>query len=410
MMIEETKPLGMLLRRPPRYGINAAAVPLAPGTPTYLRITDIDDSGRFAPDPKVGVAHPNAKRYRIKPGELVFARTGASVGKSYLYNPQDGELIYAGFLINVTPDPALLNPKFLSLVVQTKEYWDWIARTCVRSGQPGVNGREFASLPVPVVHISTQDAIAEAMNDVDDMIFALERLVAKKQAIKQGIMQQLLTGKTRLHGFIARWPRVRLRDVGYTYGGLTGKSKEHFGSGSAQFVTFTEVMAGPRLRGDRLESVVVGTAERQNRVVRGDVLFNGSSETPEEVALAAAVDFDPTPETYLNSFCFGYRVKRSDLIDPTYLAIYFRSGTGRELVASLAQGATRYNIAKTKFLELTPELPPFEEQKAIAALYVDAENEIDVLRRRLSKALAIRQGMIQELLSGRIHIPDMGVF
>ena len=79
MTTAERVPLGRLLRRAPRYGINAAAVPLKPGVPTYIRITDIDDSGRFAPNPKVGVSHPSAENYVLGPGELVFARTGASV-------------------------------------------------------------------------------------------------------------------------------------------------------------------------------------------------------------------------------------------------------------------------------------------------------------------------------------------
>lgn len=149
-------PLGQLLQCAPRYGINAAAVPLRHGVATYIRITDIDESGRFAPNPKVGVAHRAAASYRLTEGELVVARTGASVGKSYLYDPRDGELVYAGFLINIAPDQRRLNPKFLALFAQTKEYWDWIARTSARSGQPGVNSREYATLPIPLPDIAAQ--------------------------------------------------------------------------------------------------------------------------------------------------------------------------------------------------------------------------------------------------------------
>lgn len=373
--------------------------------PTYLRITDIDASGRFAPNPKVGVAHANASSYRMAPGELVFARTGASVGKCYLYDPRDGELIFAGFLINVAPDPALLNPKFLSLIAQTREYWDWIARTSVRSGQPGVNGREYAAFPVPLPDITVQNAIAAAMTDVDSLTTQLERLLAKKQAIMQGVMQQLLTGHTRLPGFDDVWRQIRLRDAGATYGGLTGKDKNDFGDGSASFVPFMEVMASARLSAPRLERVRVRVGERQNQVQRGDVLFNGSSETPDEVALAAVVDFDPSPTTYLNSFCFGYRLKDARLVDPTYLAYFFRSGGGRELVASLAQGAIRYNIAKTAMIELRPLLPPINEQRAIVCVIRDAETEIDALMVRLAKIRAIKQGMMQELLTGRARLP-----
>ena len=150
---------------------------------------------------------------------------------------------------------------------------------------------------------------------------------------------------------------VRLREVGSTYGGLTGKTKADFGRGDARFVTFLEVINSTRLSGRALEQVQVKKGERQNSVKRGDVLFNGSSETPEEVALSAVVDFDPSISTFLNSFCFGFRLRPDAVVDPTYLAYFFRSSAGRSLVSSLAQGATRYNIAKTKFLDVELTLP-----------------------------------------------------
>ncbi len=250
-----------------------------------------------------------------------------------------------------------------------------------------------------------QRAIGQTLDDADALIATLERLIAKKQAIKQGMMQQLLTGRTRLPGFAGKWTPVRLRDVGSTYGGLIGKGKNDFGTGSAVFVTFMEVMAGVRLVGNRLARVNVGTAERQNRVLRGDVLFNGSSETPEEVALAAVVDFDTSPQTYLNSFCFGYRLKDREHIDPTYLAYFFRSSQGRDIVSVLAQGATRYNIAKTKLMQVAPVLPPIDEQRAIVNVLRDSEIEVDALDLRLQKARAIKTGMMQQLLTGRVRLP-----
>ena len=261
------------------------------------------------------------------------------------------------------------------------------------------------SLDLAVPAPEEQTHIADALEHVSNLVSALERLIIKKQSIAQGMRQQLLTGRTRLPGFVAPWRPVRLGDAGMTYGGLSGKTKDDFGHGPASFVTFMEVIAGPRLAGRRLERVVVRRNERQNRVERNDVLFNGSSETPGEVALSAVVDFEPSATTYLNSFCYGYRVNRRDSLDPTYLAYFFRSGGGRELVSSLAQGATRYNIAKTKFLELMPEFPPLDEQLAVANVLRDADDDIAAAAERLSKAKAIKQGMMQQLLSGRVRLP-----
>jgi type I restriction enzyme S subunit len=263
----------------------------------------------------------------------------------------------------------------------------------------------FKQFTVPLPPIEEQRPISLMLREADDLISKLERLIAKKQAIKQGMMQQLLTGRTRLPGFMDPWVPIRLRDVGSTYGGLVGKSKADFGTGSATFITFVEVMSGARLRGNSLGQVNVRPTERQNRVQRGDVLFNGSSETPDEVALSAVIDYDPSPTTYLNSFCFGYRLRERDSIDPTYLAHFFRSGEGRLLVSALAQGATRYNIAKTKLLDTSPVLPSIVEQRAIAEVLMDSESEVEVLQMRLTKARAVKTGMMQQLLTGGARLP-----
>lgn len=296
-------------------------------------------------------------------------------------------------------------PEFLLYALQARSSQIRELVSSAGSGTGVLNTQLLQRLPIWVPSEEAQHAVVEAMSDADALIDSLERLIAKKQAIKQGMMQQLLTGRTRLPGFDGVWAPVRLRDAGSTYGGLVGKSKNDFGTGSAVFVTFMEVMAGARLAGTRLERVNVGAVERQNRVLRGDVLFNGSSETPEDVALAAVVDYDTSPRTYLNSFCFGYRLKDREQIDPTYLAHFFRSSQGRDIVSVLAQGATRYNIAKTKLMQVAPVLPPIDEQRAIVNILSDSEAEIDALDLRLAKARAIKAGMMQQLLTGRTRLP-----
>lgn len=200
-------------------------------------------------------------------------------------------------------------------------------------------------------------------------------------------------------------PTFRLRDVGSTYGGLTGKTKADFGRGDASYVTFLEVINSTRLRGRDLERVRVAKGERQSRVMRGDLLFNGSSETPEEVALSAVVDFHPGASTFLNSFCFGFRLRPGAAVDPAYLAYFFRSSAGRSLVASLAQGATRYNIAKTKFLDVELALPSVERQREIVASLGDADDLIAALERMIAKKQAIKQGLMQQLLTGKTRLP-----
>ena len=147
--------LGDCLAAPPSYGINAPAVPLCDTLPRYIRITDITEEGDYLPKPPVSVESHNT-RYVLKPGDIVFARTGATTGKTYLYDPKDGQLVYAGFLILARPDPEKLVSKFLAAYTTTRAYWNWVKTVSMRSGQPGINGLQFARLefPLPPVDIS----------------------------------------------------------------------------------------------------------------------------------------------------------------------------------------------------------------------------------------------------------------
>ncbi len=194
----EVKSLGDCLLSRPDYGINAPAVPFSDKLPTYLRITDISEQGCFCPDPRVSVKAMNADKFYLKDGDVVFARTGASVGKSYLYNAHDGALVFAGFLIRVRPNSKKLVPSFLAAYATTKAYWNWVRLMSMRSGQPGINGNEYGRMPLLLPRVPEQTAITAILMDLDAELAALEQRLNKTRALKQAIMQELLTGKTRL--------------------------------------------------------------------------------------------------------------------------------------------------------------------------------------------------------------------
>ena len=278
------------LRTAPGYGINAAAVPFDDGLPTYLRITDISDDHRFRPSPRVSLDHPQASAFFLNEGDLVFARTGASVGKSYLYDPDDGPLVFAGFLIRVTPNPKEVQPAFLAYCVQSERYWDWVATMSSRSGQPGINGQEYGTFHLLLPSPDEQRAIAEALSDVDDLLLALEKLIAKKQAIKQAAVRQLLTGKTRLPGFSEPWRKVRLGDIVSFFKG-SGLSKADLSSDGRRpcilygelFSTYGECIT-ELLHGTNLEDMFFYS-------IRNDVLMPTSDVTPNGLATASSIPF-----------------------------------------------------------------------------------------------------------------------
>lgn len=195
-------PLGKLLSRKPEYGVNAAAVPFSEDLPTYIRITDIDDEGQFTQTDRVSVDIQATEENYLGEGDIVLARTGASVGKSYRYRPNDGRLVFAGFLIRVRPNPKKLVPEFLSNYLTSWQYWDWVRLTSARSGQPGINGNEYASMPVPLPpadpkgnELAEQQKIADCLTALNNLIAAQAVKLDTLKNHKHGLMQQLFPSR-----------------------------------------------------------------------------------------------------------------------------------------------------------------------------------------------------------------------
>ena len=342
-------------------------------------------------------------QYLLKAGDVVFGRKGAVDRSALVRQPQAGWFLGSdGIAVRPSAEHC---PEYVAAQFQSFKVRQWLASnstgTTMASMNQGVLSR--VAIPFPPT-IAEERSIAEVLNDADALIDSLEQLLTKKRQVKQGAMQELLTGKRRLPGFQQSWSEVRLGSVGRTYGGLTGKGKADFGHGASKYITFMNVMTTVRTSTEMVESVEVGPSESQNMVQPGDLLFNGSSETPEEVALCSWVE-SCDEGVFLNSFCFGFRPFDSDRLSGLFMAYFFRGRPGRAAVSSLAQGATRYNIAKTALLQAPLCLPAFAEQQAIAEVLSSMDTEIAALESRLTKARALKQAMAQALLTGRIRIP-----
>ena len=172
--------MGTLLLENPDYGVNAAAVPMSEHLPRYLRITDISEDGRYSPDKQVSVDLEATDENYLHEGDIVLARTGASVGKSYQYQKEDGMLVFAGFLIRVKPDPQKLVSTYLANFLTTKQFWKWVAVVSTRSGQPGINSTEYSSLIIPLPpSLAEQQKIAECLSSLDELIATQARKAAR---------------------------------------------------------------------------------------------------------------------------------------------------------------------------------------------------------------------------------------
>ena len=177
------------------YGIGSSAIAYD-GVNKYLRITDIDESSRtFIPNPLTSPGGDIEEKYKLVVGDLVFARTGASTGKSYLYNEKDGNLIYAGFLIKFHIDKA--NPYFVYTNTFKEQYYKWVQIMSMRSGQPGINAEEYKLLPLFLPSKQEQEKIASFLTSVD---IKIEQLTKKEELLlqyKKGVMQKIFNQEIR---------------------------------------------------------------------------------------------------------------------------------------------------------------------------------------------------------------------
>ena len=188
------------------------------------------------------------------------------------------------------------------------------------------------------------------------------------------------------------WEQRKLGSIGSTYTGLSGKTKEDFGHGEAQYITYLNVFQNTVSDITMTDKVEIDTT--QNEVKYGDVLFTTSSETPKEVGMSS-VWLGHMPNIYLNSFCFGFRPNQK--IDPYFLGYSLRAPYMRDKIKILAQGISRYNISKNKVMELEISLPNNEEQRLLGNFLRNIDLSITLHQRKLDKLQATKKALLQEM-------------
>ncbi|MYC76349.1 restriction endonuclease subunit S [Candidatus Poribacteria bacterium] len=249
--------------------------------------------------------------------------------------------------------------------------------------------------------IGEQRAIAKVLSDVDGLLNALEGLIAKKQAIKQATMQQLLTGRTRLPGFSGKWERKRLGEIGTLTKGR-GIKRDDVSSEGLPCVRYGELYTRYqdyilKVR-SRIPPNIAATALP---IKKGDLLFAGSGETAEEIGRCAA---------YLGeepAYAGGDVIV---LIPSGHNSIYLGHLMNSSIVsaqkARMGQGDAVVHIYINNLAQVQIELPSITEQNAIASVLSDMDSEIAALEQRRDKTRAIKQGMMQQLLTGRVRLSE----
>ncbi|MCK6574726.1 restriction endonuclease subunit S [Myxococcota bacterium] len=269
-------------------------------------------------------------------------------------------------------------------------------------GQENLSLTILREVEVAIPPLEEQRAIAAALNDVDALIAALDALIAKKRDIKQATMQQLLTGKTRLPGFSGAWELKRLGDIFSFKNGLN-KGKEFFGDGSP-IVNYMDVYGSSRISAACLVGRVrvSGDELKAYEVRRGDVFFTRTSETVNEIGIAATV-LDDCVDTVFSGFILRARQKGASL-STCFSAYCFQADGIRDQIKRGASYTTRALTNGRQLSNVTLPLPPLAEQRAIAEVLTDLDAELAALDARREKTRLIKQGMMQALLTGQVRL------
>lgn len=183
-----------------QYGLNAPACAFKDNLPKYIRITDIDEDGRYNRSSVAYVDVDDYENYLLNENDVLLVRTGSTTGKSYLYDKNDGKLVYAGFLIRFNINPEFVDKRVVYACLNTNSYWKWVGVMSMRSGQPGINATEYSKYRFKIpLDKKEQKAIADVLSAVDEEISLLQKDLEQEKLKKKSLMQLLLTGLVRVN-------------------------------------------------------------------------------------------------------------------------------------------------------------------------------------------------------------------
>lgn len=255
---------------------------------------------------------------------------------------------------------------------------------------------DFARIPVTIPPLEQQKKIANVLATWDRAVSDAENLYLREAVLYDQMMRSLTTGIRRLEGYRGEWRTVSLAEIGSTFGGLTGKTIEHFGQGKP-YIPYKTIFGNGRIDLEKLDYVNIESNENQNKCQFGDIFLTSSSETPDELGTASVL-LDEVNELYLNSFSVGFRLKNFERLLPEFAQFLLRGPKFRRSLIRLAQGYTRYNLSKHALLKVKLSLPNLDEQKAIADALSVTEKKLTLLRRNINSLKVERLAISQRLL------------
>jgi type I restriction enzyme S subunit len=342
---------------------------------------------------------PYNKKLEIKPGQLLFAwsgNRGTSFGPRIWQGPL-GLLNYHTWKVQ-TDETKICKQFFLHALRHLTAFIEGSAHgasALVHTQKWEMEGFQF---PLPPTK-TEQEAIARALSDADALIETVKLLLAKKRYLKQGAMQELLTGKKRLPGFAGEWTEVRLANLGSFMKG-SGVTKDEARTGTLPCIRYGEIYTRHndyiKMFYSHISREVAATAARLRK---GDILFAGSGETKADIGKCVAFIHDV--EAYAGG---DIVILRNEKADPTFLGFYLNTSLINRQKSSRGQGDAVVHISASALEDIRGTFPELPEQAAIASVLLEMDSEIAALEAKLAKARDLKQGMMHELLTGRIRL------
>ncbi|MGZ0972994.1 restriction endonuclease subunit S [Streptococcus thermophilus] len=373
------------------YGLNASAKDFD-GIHKYLRITDIDDSSRlFLTDklssPDVNFTEENYENYKLQKNDLLFARTGASVGKTYLYRESDGEVYYAGFLIRARLHDSY-DGNFVFQQTLTDKYKQFIEITSQRSGQPGVNGKEYGKWKIGMTSYHEQSAIGSLFRTLDDLLASYKNNLANYQSLKATMLSKMFpkAGQTvpeiRLDGFEGEWKKDTLEP----------------------YLTESRISGDTGLTAKKITVKLWGKG-----VIEKEEKYAGSSNTQYFVRKAgqfiySKLDFQNQAFGIIPNELDGYQstldLPSFDIqnIDPKFLLEYVMRREFYEYQGLIANGSRKAKrIHPEDFLVMPVRIPSLEEQQAIGSYFSNIDNFINSYQEKITQLETLKKKLLQDM-------------
>ncbi|MBS4060373.1 MAG: restriction endonuclease subunit S [Bacteroidetes bacterium] len=333
-------------------------------------------------------------RSKLKKGDLVMSYVG-TLGRVAVI-PENHKYHLAPNVAKLSVNRQFVSPEYLCHYLNSSQGQKSIVEAAASTTQAALSMRNLRGLFFVRPALAEQEAIAAALSDVDALIESLEQLLAKKRQVKQGAMQELLSGKRRLPGFSGVWAVKRLGDIAEIVSGGTPSTRiREYWDGDIDWCTPTDITGteGKYLFHTEKRITEEGLKKSSANLLPKGTLLLCSRATIGEVRIAT------------KTVCTNQGFKSLICSDQVYNEfLYYVILTLKPKLLEKGIGSTFLEISKKDTASVEIDLPPFEEQTAIAEILSEMDAEIAALDAKLSKARRVKEGMMQELLTGRVRL------